>query len=258
MIRGEGKILFIGHGTRLQDGMHMWHRFVDDVAERAGLCEEDVARAFVEIAQPDVTEALVQLAETGVRRVHMVPLLLFSAGHMRVDLPEAVARAEERVGRLQLTWSQPFGDEPAFIDVAVDRARELVPHMPEGAGVVLVGRGNRDEDAQRAFAGVAANVASRIGAPLVHGYLAGTGRSLEGALEELWRMGCRHIAVVPYLWFPGLLTEGLPERVNRWRGERRISLRVAAPLGRDPRLVALVAERARQGVAHGLGAGSSA
>lgn len=135
MIRGEGKILFIGHGTRLQDGMHMWHRFVDDVAERAGLCEEDVARAFVEIAQPDVTEALVQLAETGVRRVHMVPLLLFSAGHMRVDLPEAVARAEERVGRLQLTWSLPFGDEPAFIDVAVDRARELVARMPEGVGV---------------------------------------------------------------------------------------------------------------------------
>ncbi|WP_206879956.1 sirohydrochlorin chelatase [Alicyclobacillus mali (ex Roth et al. 2021)] len=257
MTGGAGKVLFIGHGTRLPGGMHMWHRFVDDVAERAGLGDEDVARAFVEIAQPDVAEALVRLAAAGVRRVHMVPLLLFSAGHMRRDLPQAVARAEEQVGRLDLTWSQPFGDEPAFIDVAVDRAQALVARMPEGAGVVLVGRGNRDEGAQRAFAGVAENVAGRIGRPLVHGYLAGTGRSLEGALEDLWRMGCGHIAVVPYLWFPGLLTEGLPQRVNRWRGERRISFRVAEPLGRDPRLVSLVAERARQ-VAYGPGAGSSA
>ncbi|WP_304458058.1 sirohydrochlorin chelatase [Alicyclobacillus sendaiensis] len=257
MKRRGATMLFVGHGTRLERGMHLWHRFVDDVVKRVGLSEHSVARAFVEIARPDVTEALVALARAGVRRVHGVPLLLFSAGHMQVDLPEAVARAEERVGRLDITWSSPFGDEPAFIDVAVDRATEIAARMPEGAGVVLVGRGNRDEGAQRAFAEVAAQVASRMGAPLVHGYLAGTGRKLEDALEELWRRGCRHIAVVPYLWFPGLLTEGLPERVNRWRGARDISFQVADPLGRDPRLVALVAERVRP-AAHGLDVGTLA
>ncbi|WP_206832464.1 sirohydrochlorin chelatase [Alicyclobacillus fructus] len=246
MTHGEAKVLFIGHGTRYQPGLAMWHQFVDDVVAQAGLDARDTSRAFVELVEPGVTEALVDMAQSGVRRVHMVPLLLFSAGHMRVDLPQAVARAENIAGPLHLSWCKPLGDQSAFIDVAVHRARALLERMPEGAGVVLVGRGNRDEEAQRAFAGVAFRVKRRLGVPLAHGFLAGTGRSLEAALDELWQGGCRHLAVVPYLWFPGLLTEGLPERVRRWRGERLVSFQVAPPLGRDPALVALVAERVMQ------------
>ncbi|SIS54096.1 sirohydrochlorin chelatase [Alicyclobacillus vulcanalis] len=244
----ERALLFIGHGTRLGEGLAMWHGFVDDVVRVAGLSPDRVGRAFVELVRPDVTEALIEWARAGVRHVHMVPLLLFSAGHMQVDLPDAVARAEQAVGPLDLTWSPPFGDEPGFVEVAADRAEELIAQAGEGVGVVLVGRGNRDEAAQGAFAAVAEAVGRRVRVPLVHGYLAGTGRPLESALDALWEQGCREVAVVPYLWFPGLLTKELPTRLAQWGQTRRAAFRVADPLGRDPRLVALVAARAREGL----------
>ncbi|WP_277093497.1 sirohydrochlorin chelatase [Alicyclobacillus mali (ex Roth et al. 2021)] len=246
-------VVFVGHGTRLERGIEEWLGFVRQVAQKAGLGPEQSTCAFVELEPPDVETALVELARAGKRDVLLAPTLLFSAGHMKRDLPQAVEQAVRQAGPLRVEVLPPYGAEDPFVEVAADRACEAVSEWSggEARGVVLVGRGNRDEAAQRVFEDVVKRIALAVGQSMgdvvvESAYLAGSGRPLEVAMVSLAEQGVRRIAVVPYLWFSGLLTETLPERVARWRRDRAgVEVKVARHLGCDPRLVAAVAERVR-------------
>ena len=50
----------------------------------------------MELAQPDIPAAVYRLAQQGVNRIVTVPLLLFTAGHARRDIPVAVRQAADR------------------------------------------------------------------------------------------------------------------------------------------------------------------
>src|SRR5688500_8451642 len=80
--------LLVGHGTRDAIGQAEFLQLAKLVAERASV---PVEPCFLELAQPTIEEGLQRLAQRGVQRVLIIPLLLFTAGHAKQDVPEAVA-----------------------------------------------------------------------------------------------------------------------------------------------------------------------
>ncbi|WP_206886216.1 sirohydrochlorin chelatase [Alicyclobacillus mali (ex Roth et al. 2021)] len=246
-------IVFVGHGTRLKQGIDEWLGFVRGVVRAADLRPHQSRYAFIELESPSVEEVLIELGKTRHHDVILVPTLLFSAGHMKWDLPQAVERAMRRTKPLCVNILQPFGTEASFLDVGVDRAYEAVCGWRggESTGVVFVARGNQDVEAQCSFQDVVMCIARalshRVDNVLVEAaYLAGSGRSLEAAMESLARQGVRRIAVIPYLWFSGMLTYTLPKRVERWRQTvATVEVKLGRHLGCDSRLITTVAERVR-------------
>ncbi|WP_284199242.1 sirohydrochlorin chelatase [Alicyclobacillus sacchari] len=195
-----------------------------------------------------IEDALRQLVAAGADEVVAVPLLLFAAGHMHTDIPRAFAAAENDLHGVPVRLLEPFGEEPEFVDVASLRIRQTLAtwHIPPcNSAIVLIGRGNREFKAQQAFAQVVRNVAQRFPRRRIEtAYLAGTGRSLEQALDEMWTQGVRTVAVVPFLWFSGWLTDTLPTRVETWaHAHPGVDIRIGSHLGGHSLLVKAVARR---------------
>lgn len=268
--------MFIGHGTRRRHGIEEFMAFLRGVVEREIHDAPILATcAFLELEAPTIRDAVEQLVQAGATKIAAIPLLLFAAGHMKVDIPTEIHHACAAHPHVTVRLFEPFGMADAFRDVAAARAidalKELVvvghgstdaqdhgadhsgDHRDEDVGLVVLGRGNRDEAAQAQFAQVAVGIRERVSerfgeVSMQLGYLAGTGVSLESALDVMVAAGRRRIAILPYLWFSGWLTDTLPDRVEKWRAANPhvdVEIVVARHLGADTSLVEVVAEQVR-------------
>src|SRR5438876_10639298 len=87
----EQGLLLIGHGTRSESGVRQFLEVADRVAEQAP--DQIVEPAFLELAEPSIETAISRLGDRGARSFVTVPLLLFAAGHVKRDIPEAIRQA---------------------------------------------------------------------------------------------------------------------------------------------------------------------
>lgn len=237
-------LLFIGHGTRRQAGIDEFLSFVSAVRSRLSR-SIPCAHAFLELQKPDIASGVDELIRQGVTFVVCVPFFLFAAGHMKEDIPSELATVQNKYPHLSFSLLPPFGEATALVDVALARLQEQgVEDLGHTTAVVLVGRGNKDEEAQRANQGVAQAISARLQGGLVEvGYLAGTGESLENVLTRLRADGWGQIMLLPYLWFQGWLTDTLPDRVEAWRDNADIEIHIASHLGLHPLFLDLVTQR---------------
>jgi sirohydrochlorin cobaltochelatase len=229
-------LLVIGHGTRDEVGQHEFRAAVALVAER--LPAMIVEHAFLEFCAPTIAEGLARCAARGAERVTALPLLLFSAGHAKHDIPAALASAAAGHAGLKVRQTPTLDHHPAIIDLSVRRFREA---LAVGAALlpvndtllVLVGRGSHDAEANAEFARYADTLARRIGVGRLETcYLAMAEPSLADGLAAARRLPFRQVVVQPHLLFRGRLLDRLREAVCdcRTSDDRRRWI-VAEPLG---------------------------
>lgn len=255
-------VLFVGHGTRRQHGVDEFLAFVAAVKRRMAPNQSLTAHAFLELQPPNIPTGIDSLVQLGATNIICIPLFLFSAGHMKEDIPAQLAVAQARHPLLSMQLQDSFGTESALIDVVLARyavaqtstlGKIGQPEQPKQSGILLLGRGNKDVEAQNAFYAVAQAVGKRVETPhATVGFLAGTGETMEAALDSLIGRGVQQIIILPYLWFSGWLTDTLPDRAAQWLEQKglaqngHIQVEIAHHLGLHPAFVDLVAERVRR------------
>ena len=121
----------------------------------------------------------------------MLPLLLSTAFHARVDVPAAVAALDRTVDLLD-----PIGHPPQALDALLRRC---------AGPTVLVAAGTRIDDERHAFAHAVARAAARTHVPAVPAYATGPGRRLADATRP------GGAVVVPWLLAPGRLLDAVHE-----------------------------------------------
>lgn len=182
------------------------------VAARTG---GSVTAAFLDHDLPDLRAAVAGTPDGAPMAV--LPLLLSSAFHARVDVPVAVAS----LGR-PVTLLDPVGHPPGLLDDLLVRADDLV---------VVVSAGTRADGERRAFETAVAASAARTGVPAVAAYATGPGRRLAEAVP-------RGATVVPWLLAPGRLLDDV-RRAARAHGCRTLG----RGLLREPVLLDALADR---------------
>jgi sirohydrochlorin ferrochelatase/(2Fe-2S) ferredoxin len=218
---------------------------------RAGGGPVHVGHAYVELARPTLDEGLAAAARDDAEHVILVPVFLFSAGHVKNDMPLALARARTRFPAARFSASPALGVHPALANLAFERAASVAPLAGADAhatALVVVGRGSSDPDANGDFCKLVRFVGEGRGLLLVAAAFAGIARpTLLETLEHVARARPARIVVLPYLLFAGRLVERLREQIRVF-AERCswIPVALAPPLGSDPRLLHLVDERAEQ------------
>jgi sirohydrochlorin ferrochelatase len=249
-------VLLIGHGTRDPAG---------DAAllELAGLVREGipggmVAPCFLDFAEPTIGQGVALLARAGVQQILAVPLMLLVAGHVRRDIPKALAAAGSDYPRVEIHLTAHLGCSQPLLESSAERFREAVcgsPETTEETALVLVGRGNRDVEAQaemRRFAELRRELTPV--ARLQTCFLAMARPSLPVALALAAELAEKRIVVQPHLLFPGRLAATIRQAVGAARRnspEKRWLL--AQPLGPD-RLLAGAVRRLVAAAASGRGA----
>jgi sirohydrochlorin ferrochelatase len=192
---------------------------VADAVRRHPRCPLPVELAYLDHLPP----ALADAARPG---DVVVPLLLSTGYHARVDIPAAAAGC---------TVAPPLGPDDRLAAACADRLREAGWPGADQRPVVLAAAGSSDDDAETDVDAVAAALASELGHRVVPAYLSAREPRL-GTLLSQEDVG----AVVPYLLAPGAFADrvaacGAPV--------------VAAVLGDHPAVVDVAVDRALLGAA---------
>lgn len=218
----------VAHGTRVAPGNRI---AADLTAQASTLLGVDATTSYVELCAPLVTDVLAGSAAPTV----VVPLLLSTGFHVKVDLPAALQGSR---GPAALT--RPLGPDPVL--ASVQRRRLIEAGATPGCPVVLVAAGSNDPDAVPDLERAQRLLARVWGGPVLVATVAGKGRSVESAVAEASLYG--DVAVSTYLLSPGLFSRKAAE-LGRDAGARW----VADVLGADPEIAGLVADRYRQAIA---------
>ena len=188
----------------------------------------------------------------------MLPLILNAAGHVKMELPEAIERARARHPQVRFVARRHLGMGAELFSLIQQRLQEALGELdvpdPATTGVILLGRGSSDPGGNAELAKMARWVFEANDHELVD--LAFTGITwprLETVVARQVRLGMMQIAIVPVYLFTGVLIERIGAQVERLRRQYpRVAFALARHFGFDERLVALlearVGEEGREGM----------
>jgi sirohydrochlorin ferrochelatase len=231
------------HGTRLPAGRRTMALLRLAIAKaRPGI---EVRAAHVDVHKPALDDVVQRFAAQG-RLVVVVPLLLSTGYHVRVDIARAVAAAGPAAEAAGLPTGGPravaaaaLGPDPVLVRVLQQRLTEA------GAGpddpVVLAAAGSSDPRASADVDQIVAALAELRAAPVSVGFLASAEPTVADAvaLARHEHPG-RQLAVATYLLAPGFFSGRL---------DAAGADRVAAPLAPHPDLADLALTRFDQALA---------
>jgi sirohydrochlorin cobaltochelatase len=259
----EGGLLLVGHGTRLPSGNAQLRELAAKM--RQLLPGVPLVDCFLELSDPDIPAAISQMREMGLRSVLCVPVLLFSAGHARRDIPEAVQKSVRQQRMRLVGQSAPLGLNRAALQLSklrFEQALELqgsvakqddrrISHSDAQRleiGLAMVGRGAGERSAlqmMRSFTQMRTEL-TPVGWSET-GFFVGGEPTVESLLERAAQSACRRLVVQPHLLFDGKLFQELRERVGQWQQREPGRWLLAEPLGSDhalaEALIDLAAER---------------
>ena len=244
-------LLLVGHGSRDPAAAEEFGRLLG-LVESLTPPATRLRAGFLELAEPHVDVALDRLVADGATDIAAVPYVLFGAGHLKDDGPAVLARARLRHPQVRFRLGRDLGIHPSVLDVAEDRARDARKRLPptERTAVVIVGRGSTDPDACAEFVKFARLLEDGRGLGPVHpAFVAMSGPTLDGALDQARALGAEAVVVAPLFLFTGVLVDRIAAATAAWAAAHPdTAVAIAAHLGPDPRLAALVVERLRESI----------
>lgn len=199
-------IVYIGHGSRLQEGNKQFIHFIQSVINERS--ERIQKIGFLELTTPTVQDAIVEAITEGATEVLIVPVLLFAAAHYKHDIPIEIGKIQKHYSHITFSVAPPFSTHPLMIELVIKRISEAMPM--QNSEILLVGRGSTDSQPIHELRQIEAAVQQRLCLPVSCSFLTKGTPSFTDELNKRALLA-RHVYVMPYLLFSGLLLQ----KINR-------------------------------------------
>jgi sirohydrochlorin cobaltochelatase len=214
-------VLIVGHGSREDAGNQEIRDFI--AQWRARRPDWRIELCFIEFAPPELNNALLDVARTS-QRVLVVPLILNAAGHVKMEIPEAIERTRAACPQAEILLAPHLTACDPILAILKRRLRNAMNTLdmpdPTSTGVVLLGRGSSDRGANGDMAKMARWLLEENDHELVD--LAFTGITwprLEKVVQRQILLGMRQIVVLPYYLYTGTLMERIHRQVAHLRDQ---------------------------------------
>jgi sirohydrochlorin ferrochelatase len=193
----------------------------------------EVHAAFLEQSAPHVADVLSVLAKRRQPAV-VVPMLLASAYHARIDLPEAIASSGAVVRQAEV-----LGEDPALITLLGQRLAEAGATADQRElGVIVVAVGSSDEQANADTTMLAPALTARTRwAGVEVAFATGPHPSVAEAALRLRQRGARRLIVAPWFLAPGRITDRVA------KSAAALGIPMAQPLGSHNLVAATLLDR---------------
>jgi sirohydrochlorin cobaltochelatase len=212
-------ILLVGHGSREKSGNDEILAFAEQWRQRQPGWR--IETCFIEFSEITMSEGL-RRAATGARRVMVVPLILNAAGHVKMDIPQAIDGARLKFPPVQFLYAPHLTACDPILAIVKRRLKVAMQALdmpdPTTTGVVILGRGSSDRQANGEMAKMARWLMEETDHELVD--LAFTGITwprLEKAVQRQSLLGMTQVVVLPYYLFNGTLVERIARQVANLR-----------------------------------------
>ncbi|MBT0571319.1 sirohydrochlorin chelatase [Curvibacter sp. CHRR-16] len=222
-------VLLVGHGSRETSGNDEIERFAQQWRSQRPHWHIEVC--FIEFSDATMSVGLNRAAEhakqqsvPAAQTVHVVPLILNAAGHVKMDIPQAIAGARLRHPGVQFAYAPHLSACDEILTVLRRRLRKAMNELdmpdPTNTGVVLLGRGSSDRQANGDMAKMARWIMEETDHELVD--LAFTGIThprLEKVVQRQVLLGMKQVVVLPYYLFTGTLVQRIDRQVEHLRSQ---------------------------------------
>jgi sirohydrochlorin cobaltochelatase len=209
-------ILLVGHGSREKSGNDEILAFAEQWRQRQPGWRNEVC--FIEFSEITMSEGL-RRAATGARRVMVLPLILNAAGHVKMDIPQAIDGARLKFPSVQFVYAPHLSAGEPILAILKRRLKGAMQALdmpdPTTTGVVMLGRGSSDRHANGEMAKMARWLMEETDHELVD--LAFTGITyprLEKVVQHQSLLGMTQVVVLPYYLFNGMLMERIKRQVD--------------------------------------------
>ena len=196
-------LVIAAHGTRDPEGVTACRALAERV--RTKLPGTKVTIGFIELAEPRIPEAVADAlkdsAPRGGAEAVVVPLMLASGGHVRIDIPEAIDKGR---GNSEVAYSAALLGSP-LLDSAVRRrvVEALGEWRPQDTACILVGRGSSVVESNAERYRMARVLMEEAGLRSIHPAFIQVSRpSVPEALNHAKATGVKQIVVAPHFLFP--------------------------------------------------------
>ena len=231
-------VVLVAHGSRDPRAATSTRALTRAVAAaRPGL---DVRAAYLDFTLPKPPQVLGVLQDAGHAAATVVPLLLTSAYHGRVDIPAVLDRARADGLRAEVSVTDVLGPVDGRVHPALlaGLRRRLAELGVEYDAVVLAAAGTRDAAARVTVKQAADALGAELGVACLPAYASTCGPEGADAVRQMHRGGARRVAVAAYFLAPGRLY-----RTVTASARRAGVVGVAAPLGDAPEIARLILDR---------------
>jgi sirohydrochlorin ferrochelatase len=234
--------LIVGHGTRCEAGQREFQQLTELITADGRV---PTAACFLEIAEPTIEQGVAQLAAAGVREIIIVPLLLFSAGHAKQDVPLAVQEAATKHDVKILAQAGALECSPSLLQLSQERiSTALTGNDSHNTQILLVARGSSDPTAIKQVHEYGERLQAALHLPTSVAFVAMTSPNLPDGLRKLVENGAGAVVVVPHLLFQGDVLETIQKHYAIMCAQApHIEWRLASHLGPHPLVAAALRER---------------
>jgi sirohydrochlorin cobaltochelatase len=251
MLPKDTGVLVVGHGTRKVHGQAQLIQLVEHMRQLEP--HWTIEPSFLELAEPTITQAIGSLKTHQIKRIIVVPILLFTAAHAKSDIPDEVQACAVKHGIEVVAQTPSLGTTPEVIRLSNYRFEEITSiatrmgcplgHCGRGElkpcaescptlgksykriALAMIGRGTSDPEAllhMRRFTELASS--ERRVEWVSTGFFAGGEPSVDGLLEQAASASCRDqacdaVVIQPHLLFEGELMDQLRTKIQRCQRE---------------------------------------
>lgn len=240
--------LLAGHGSRKEAGNQEIERFTQTWQQKHPDWRIEVC--FIEYAQILLDEGLDRAAQ-GSERVLLIPLILNAAGHVKMELPAAVAKARVRHPQVEFVMARHLGMGRDIFQVLQEQLKRLMDSLampdPQTTGVIVLGRGSSDAGANGELARLTRWIFEANEHELVDlAFTSVTWPRLERVVQRQVILGIKQICIVPVYLFTGVLIERIDAQVARLKQQYpQISFALGTYFGFDEALFSLLDAKAQ-------------
>ncbi|RAL26287.1 sirohydrochlorin chelatase [Thermoflavimicrobium daqui] len=197
-------ILFVGHGSKDPEGNEELKSFT----KRMEKCLEAkiIETCYLEFAAPDIPQGIDRCVERGAKKITLIPMMLFAAGHAKVHIPFAIHEAQEKYPEVEFIYKRAIEVDEDILHIMEQRLAAVRSEIKEDTAILVVGRGSSDPQANSDLYKVARLFWEKTPAKWVEVAFMGVTEPLfhEG-LERCIRLGAKEVIVLPYFLFTGVL-----------------------------------------------------
>ncbi len=236
-------ILLVGHGSRDSNG----NKEIETFAEKWKAMNPDwrIEVCFIEFADVLLDEGFDNAAKNATR-VLVIPLILNAAGHVKMEIPEHLAKARERHSAVEFIYGKHLGVSMGILKLIKRRLTQTMASMampdPKSTGVVILGRGSSDKIANGEVAKLARWLQEETDHELIDIAFTGiTYPRLETVVQRQIKLGMTQVAILPYYLFTGTLITRIVEQHEFLQKQYpQIRFALADYIGFEPEIYSLL------------------
>ncbi|MGJ7919231.1 sirohydrochlorin chelatase [Neobacillus sp. LXY-4] len=240
-------ILFVGHGSRDQEGNDQVRQFIAKMKEQMD-SSLLVETCFLEFELPNVNQGIDNCVGKGASHIVVIPIMLLPAGHSKIHIPAAIDEARQKYPHVGFTYGRPIGIHEENISILTTRLAEIgedVDSPGEDTAILLLGRGGSDPDANSDLYKMARLLWEKTKYNFVESAFMGvTNPLVDEGIDRCIRLGAKKVVILPYFLFTGILIKRLENMISDFEGKYPgIEFKLAGYFGFHPKLETILMDR---------------